>query len=459
MDNIGTEVNSKISVNLNSKKINFFEISILIYIVLSFSIQFFSHVISSNLLLIFAMLIASFLIFIGARSNYFSFDYKLMKINILWIFAFLMIVLSQTRTQFGSNFLNSLVSLFSFYVGISLLVFSGKNSTNFRLANNAIIFFAKFYAFSIWIQYFDLSIYKSYLKLIPNETAIKISSWARRGFYYTGFSSNPAFTAGHIVCGIFFLMSKMNTSVDNKKRNMNIMCLVFLSFSLLMTGKRAHLLFLIISLTLLSILPFKGKKLIKKMKIILIFFIVVLVIIAIFYNVLLKIPVISRSVDSVLQIIRGEDVSNGRNILYRYAWKLFKENILFGIGWGNFRKLVPSLGLFKVEMETHNVYLQLLCETGIVGFISILIPVLFFLKLTLSSLRIEVQNFKRRSWINLLYYSLGYQIFFLLYGLTGNVFYDPNFLMMYFYCCAITNAYILFKHDLNNTLSLTDENY
>ena len=61
-----------------------------------------------------------------------------------------------------------------------------------------------------------------------------------------------------------------------------------------------------------------------------------------------------------------------RLVLWGVAWDLFVHSPIFGVGWGNFSTLygsfVNSPGLAPGILDVNNLYLQLLAETGIVGF-------------------------------------------------------------------------------------------
>ena len=67
--------------------------------------------------------------------------------------------------------------------------------------------------------------------------------------------------------------------------------------------------------------------------------------------------------------------------IYKTAFKIFKDNIIIGIGPKNFRKvcLYPEFNKNFLSCSTHphNIYLQLLSETGIVVFVSVLYIFLF----------------------------------------------------------------------------------
>ena len=90
------------------------------------------------------------------------------------------------------------------------------------------------------------------------------------------------------------------------------------------------------------------------------------------------------------KIFEGDkrDFSSGRIVLWKIALDLFKNSPVNGIGWGGFSDYVPSYAKagdvdgFGVR-NVHNCYLQLLCETGIVGFTIIvgsLITILLVIK-------------------------------------------------------------------------------
>lgn len=112
------------------------------------------------------------------------------------------------------------------------------------------------------------------------------------------------------------------------------------------------------------------------------------------------------------------DIFNGRLPLYTQAIQLFKENPLFGIGIKRFYLLN------ELNLDVHNVYLQLLAENGIIGFSIIIFSFIYMFFKTKGAINKSDNN-------SLIYISLGIQLFFLLYALSGNTFYDVNMLYLY----------------------------
>ena len=71
----------------------------------------------------------------------------------------------------------------------------------------------------------------------------------------------------------------------------------------------------------------------------------------------------------------GLDISSQRRInVWSQAIDLFKSNPVTGIGYGSFRKLGYDLG------DTHNIYVKILCEQGLVGFTIFLVLLFSFMK-------------------------------------------------------------------------------
>ena len=77
--------------------------------------------------------------------------------------------------------------------------------------------------------------------------------------------------------------------------------------------------------------------------------------------------IVQRFLESLTALSDGEDELTGRDVLWQASWILFLRKPIFGIGWSNTETYIRHIVYSSVSLSTHNIYLQLLTETGIVG--------------------------------------------------------------------------------------------
>ena len=107
--------------------------------------------------------------------------------------------------------------------------------------------------------------------------------------------------------------------------------------------------------------------------------------------------------EKILSIFSVSDFSNQQRIaMWKVAHNVIREdckNFLFGIGYGGwkvnslqyFAKYYPSLKEAAIHTHVHNIYLQIVLETGIIG----LILYLYFIVLVVKKL-IDKMKIKKR---------------------------------------------------------------
>lgn len=141
-----------------------------------------------------------------------------------------------------------------------------------------------------------------------------------------------------------------------------------------------------------------------------------------------SINVFQRFIQTLEKMRGGQDYTSGRTNLYAQALALFREHPVFGIGWDSFG---TYRGSDSALSNVHNIYLQLLCETGIVGAVIILSIFAFLLVKAIRIVRryaaLQVRNAAQRLSV----FSLMAQAFFLIVGLVDNPIYKPIIGMFY----------------------------
>ena len=89
--------------------------------------------------------------------------------------------------------------------------------------------------------------------------------------------------------------------------------------------------------------------------------------------------------------------SRGHQEHYQSAYKMFKKNIFFGVGVRNFRiecrkDEYKSIGINACTTHPHNTYVQLLAETGIIGFFFVFSTLIYFIIFFLILLKLKFIN-------------------------------------------------------------------
>lgn len=193
----------------------------------------------------------------------------------------------------------------------------------------------------------------------------------------------------------------------NKKR---MLCMSILSlFAVVLTQKRAHLLFGVLSIVMLYLFCGNYQTLNRIGKII------VWGVCAILVAGLVS--VFAPSIINLFERFKMSedlDISNGRYAAWRVGYDLFTESKLFGKGWFYF----PVYYNRSEFPEVHNIYIQFLCETGIIGTAVLMCTMFGTLKVSMKALKLnrDLMDPEDRT---IIVASIGFQLFIVMYGLTG----------------------------------------
>ena len=304
-------------------------------------------------------------------------------------------------------------------------------------------FLGLFFAFGCYWQYLLPNQYYAYM--YPLFGTIYQDTIRRQFTFHkmcTGFTSQTAVTAQFIILGLMVVLYVYSHRETRRSKIVWLFEIVFLIGGLLLTGKRSPLLNLGAAIIVVDMITVKrGKKVTRLLSI-------VLGIIAVVTILSVIAPVFPESRNSIVRLFEYSfssveelsEASNGRFTLYRYAISEFGRHPIIGIGWGKYSALYGASG-------THNIYLQLLCECGIIGFLFAIVGLFFALYKTIQMLK--KQNNEEKVGV-LLKCSVFIQVYILVYGMFGNPLYDQNFILMY--CTGLLIALVCYfatKRNIN----------
>jgi O-antigen ligase len=119
----------------------------------------------------------------------------------------------------------------------------------------------------------------------------------------------------------------------------------------------------------------------------------------------------------------GQEAAGARIEVWRAALLVFSNHPFIGIGWMNFAELLPSVidWRYGLGMHAHDIYLSILAETGLIGFILFFAPIVIVLR---GSAR------RSRSNIGALAGLLGITVF-LVHGVVDAMFYGPQAMLAF----------------------------
>lgn len=243
------------------------------------------------------------------------------------------------------------------------------------------------------------------------------------------FLNNYQYVAAYSSILVAILFAKMFTFPSFTRKD--VAEIIFCLGAILLTGKRSYILILAV-LFLIGMFflksNHKGSKIIR-------FVVPVGLVLTL---ILMVSPQLLLSITRLMNL--GNDVSlSGRTRLWDLAKYLWSLNPINGVGYGvfstytanNFDYVYSNFGV-QSTFAAHNIYLQLLAETGLVGLV---LFCLFFIR----ALVVCINLIKKTTAVYdryLLVVSLFMQLWFLLYGFSGNPLYMPGQFGLYLFAIA-----------------------
>lgn len=335
------------------------------------------------------------------------------------------------------------VILFNLYLFIPFILSFCNKEDEKKIFNVLKIFLLEHIIATFFIQICN-SFYSNYMiDWLANGNFVTLrllKNWNNAGY-------NAGLTTHYSTNGIYLAIAVMYffTETMKVKSKKNILFTILSFVALMLTGKRAQALFCIIA----CIFAFLYNQREKRLKKIVNFS-------ALIFSAILLIYILSMFVPQVLNVVnRFEESMNsessvltGREVLYDVAIENWFSHLMLGNGWGFFSEYYenyiynPNSIYFNMKyIDAHNVYLQLLCEVGIIGFIFFVSIFIYFFIKSLSNERKYSEADKNKFTL----FIIAYQVFFVLYCFSGNPLYDIQCYSLYFIligCIVMDSKYL-----------------
>lgn len=261
-----------------------------------------------------------------------------------------------------------------------------------------------------------------------------------------------------IAFGALFCISSLliNRNGSTQKRLKYIAMLLLFLLTAVLINRKTEMISLVLSAGILffSKAAFVSKKRSARNRRYLLYLIPVAVL---FVLILYKTGRVDRYVEFAEKLLLNRsglvnnDISSGRMTLWIIALELFVQYPFLGIGWGMFSEYVPDnvqLGLINEIHNVHNCYLQVLCETGIVGF-AIMYGLMFYILYTISKRSVVMHQNGAGDLLRVINTTcFAYQLFFLISGAIDPTFYSLIFWCLYSLTIMMSDAAI---NNCNNT--------
>ena len=301
-----------------------------------------------------------------------------------------------------------------------------------------LIFFGLFYSLCTILLMFLPSVYKNVVLPIFETSGYSSEMWSlyQQGCM-AGFTPHYSTNAMYLV--VCFGVPVAYLIGGNKKHQVrNVGLGILILVALLLTGKRAHV-FFGLGAFIVSYYYLNSNRPVQRWHKIIAMVVLGVVVITIAAEIM---PSLLNVVYRFVETSESGDITMGREAQRLLALELFKEHSWLGMGWDGYKYYYE--GITGYQLNVHCVYVQLLCEAGIIGSIPFFLFFYVSIKRIIKTILFYIKkaNFEI-GWKDkaCLAYSLFLQVFFLLYCLTGNPLYDSQMLIPYMLACAIGEFY------------------
>jgi len=329
-----------------------------------------------------------FLIYCLKRNNFSYFNHKYFYFFLIfWIY----LIMNTLINNFNLDSFK--ISFFYFRYGVFVIAIATFLKEDYE--------FIKYFFYCIFIC-FTILVLDGLYQYLAGENILGWKSTARTSSFFGDEKILGSYLSR--LWPIFFGLCLFIFKKENKLYLFVILIFISSEALIFLSGDRTS--FFYINLSAIFVILF-SQKLLKTRLIILLSSILVLTIIS-FINPTAK----ERVFDLTIKQMKGveERLPQEQEIFifsrththhYISALKMFLDNKILGVGVKNFRNFCND-GKYKISKDSctthpHNTYIQILTETGIIGFLFLLTGLIYFCKYILKHL---ILKFKRKYYFN-----------------------------------------------------------
>ena len=393
-------------------------------------------------------LLISFMIFLLNAK-----EIKVTTYEFMWLLAITTLVVFRNRYLAIGETDNNILY---YYLLCAIIIFTRKQTTWIHYFIEFIFCVSLVHAVVTIVFSFNKGLYISFMQIFMSGDLLKSNLKHLNSGAISGLFPNYGANAGMLSIGTGIAIVRL---MFEKKENLtkNVIHVAILLTGLLFTSKRSPVIMMIIALVFIYLFIEKRDSMKKIFRIVLIGSILFLL----FTFVAPFIPQLELLSNRLMDTDDWSTLG-GRTELYELAFSMISQNPLVGNGWNSYKLMAANTIGRKyppqfARMQTHNIYLQMMSEVGIIGTIWIIclfvIPIkngLYFCRLYgLDTIKTNIGKEKTVGLIS----SIFIIVFFLLYGFTGNPLYDAYIYFLAFLSCAsiqgIVNTATIKVHDNN----------
>ncbi|MBG9979290.1 O-antigen ligase family protein [Ruoffia tabacinasalis] len=322
----------------------------------------------------------------------------------------------------ANNFILSLIVGYLIYLSLSKLRLINDNEFLIKL-----IFIANFFVFiGNIIQFISPELLKTINSIHLSDTHLLMNNNFLENNVLIGFTHNTGVNAIVIFINQFFVFISILKS--NKFLKSKIVIFFLLYYLIFLTQRRGVLLFSIIIFVYLFFLLNK----IKPKYILISFFVLSIFYYMLFYT--------APGNDILIRTFESNDITTGRTSLYNLMINNFKNNPILGTG-------VFSTISFLPTYHGHNVYLEVLSDYGVLGFIPFVLIILINIYNNHIAIVRTKNNILKLSYV----FTIGLQLLFALLCLLEIPLYENYMLILYVIILALfRNINFIEKKEKNN---------